>query len=281
MISALMSEWCLVRSRCSSWTWSFRFCISTCRRWGERPSECRVSCRLGTRRLAGGAWGGMASRLGGLCSTGHCTLARRGGAFPASGSQALPPSPGRSPHGGGSAPRRLSRHPLPAASWCSRTGAALAFGPATPTSFPPGKGSWAPSAPWGLGPLPAWEENARGCRGGVPELLPTSQCALGPLSPGCARTPGALKGTDAKPSPRAGEVHQDVLRAGRQQTLCSFTRWTLKIWSNAQSPVSGALAHPSSLGICPDSPRVSSSLDWDAKVRPPGPHPKPPLPFRP
>lgn len=28
ILSVLMMEWCLVRSRCSSWTWSFRFWIS-------------------------------------------------------------------------------------------------------------------------------------------------------------------------------------------------------------------------------------------------------------
>ncbi len=45
ILSVLMMEWCLVRSRCSSWTWSFRFWISVWKVYKhtqqqQRSDEC-------------------------------------------------------------------------------------------------------------------------------------------------------------------------------------------------------------------------------------------------
>lgn len=46
ILSVLMMEWCLVKSLCSSWTWSFRFCISVCRDYKHTDMHIyRATCK--------------------------------------------------------------------------------------------------------------------------------------------------------------------------------------------------------------------------------------------
>lgn len=46
ILSVLMMEWCLVKSLCSSWTWSFKFCISVCRDYKHTDMHIyRATCK--------------------------------------------------------------------------------------------------------------------------------------------------------------------------------------------------------------------------------------------
>lgn len=174
-------------------------------------------------------------------------------------------SPGRSPHSGGSAPRRVCPRPPPAAPWCRGTGAAWASGPVTPTSSPRGKGSWAP-APWGLRPLPTWERTRsdadggrEGGKSGPPFVPPPAFWCLPAPSPQTApqNHPGSSRKPEASPHRRPMASAGRFKPSGVTQCGGESRGGVRLVPVNAVSP--HPLPPPRGQGTClsPNSPQVS------------------------